>query len=187
MAHLLRDPPPQGAFAAYVLTPSRADALAIGVLCALWVRSERRWNWLVAHRRWLYAAFVALALGLLLLLSKGYGFYDRTFHGVDFSVLACFYATALLIAVTGQDAFVRWVLCNPLLTRLGGIAYGTYLFHYLCLDLFRFLAGHYFHRSSALIFLASQFLGIATALGLATVSWRYFEKPMVRRGQSYQY
>ena len=120
-------------------------------------------------------------------MSKGYGFYDRTFHGLDFSLLACFYATALLIAVTGQDVFVRWILCNPLLTKLGGIAYGTYLLHYLCLDLFRFLVAHYIHRSSALTFLGAQFLGIATAIALATLSWRYFEKPMVRRGHAHQY
>lgn len=172
-----------GALAAYILTPCRADALAMGVVCALLARNEKAWSWLIAHRPVLYAAVGALGLGLGALLANGYGYYDKTLDGLEFSVLACFYAAVLLIAITRDDRFVRVVFSNPLLRKLGLIAYATYLLHFICIDFFSHLSG----QQSALGFVGAPVLGIMVAIALAAISWRSLEKPLVRRGHAHEY
>jgi len=176
----------QGAIAAYVLTPCRADALAMGVLCALLARNRRVWKYLSSHRPLIYAAVGALGLCLVLLMSRGYGYWDKTLYGLDFSVLAYFYTAVLLIAVTGDDGFVRAVFCNPILMKLGLVAYGTYLLHYLCIEFFRFLAIRH-GEPSAIVFIGAQLLGVALAIAVAVISWRWFEKPLLRKGHAYRY
>jgi peptidoglycan/LPS O-acetylase OafA/YrhL len=175
-----------GAIAAYVLTTCRADSLAVGVLCALLARNQRAWEYLRSHRPLIYAAASALGLCLVVLISRGYGYWDKTLYGLDFSVLACFYAAVLLIAISGDDGFVRGVLCNPILKTLGLVAYGTYLLHYFCIEFFRYLATHY-GKPSAAIFIGAQLLGVVVAIAGAGISWRWFEKPLLHKGRAYIY
>ena len=182
---------PRGTFAGYVFTPCRADALSMGVLCAVMVRKENVWDYLVANRRWVYAVAGVLGLCLAAITLGGYSVGSaagpKTLYGLELTVLAFFYGTVVLLAVTGDDKFVRKGLCNPLLMKLGGIAYGTYLFHPLCIGFFLFLATHLIRPTPGAAFIAAQMLGVAATLGLATVSWRRFEKALVGRGYAHQY
>jgi hypothetical protein len=45
------------AVVSYTLLPTRADALAFGVLLALAYRHERTWNWFTTHRIYIYLVF----------------------------------------------------------------------------------------------------------------------------------
>ena len=163
----------------------------MGVLSAVLVRNETTWNYLVNHRRWIYglAALLLLALAAITLggYSVGSSAGTKTLYGLELSVLAFFYSAVLLAAVTRQDQFVGTILCNSLLMRLGGIAYGTYLLHHLCIDFFHFLVVALIRPAPAAAFIGAQMLGVALAITLAIVSWRYFEKPLVRRGHAFDY
>ena len=176
-----------GAGAAYVLTPCRADTLAMGVLCALLVRSERAWNYLIAHRSWLNWALGIFGICVVAMIVKEVPFYNRALYGLEFSVMALFYGAVLLVAVIGDNRFFRRVLCNPLLMKLGIIAYGTYLFHYIFIDTARFVLTYHREHASAWAFIGADVLGIALAIGAAILSWRYFEKPLVQRGHAYNF
>lgn len=185
----------RGAEVAYVLTPTRGDALALGVLCAVLVRNETAWRYLLAYRAWIYATLASLGLCIAFMTWREFPFFNRAFYGMEFSILAFLYTALLLVAVTGNyqgngqkdGKFVRAVLCNPQLMKLGTVAYGTYLLHFIMIDLARFLLTYDRPNSPAIAFIGADVLGIAGAVALATASWRYFEKPLVRRGHAYDY
>jgi peptidoglycan/LPS O-acetylase OafA/YrhL len=178
---------PHGGFAAYVLTPCRADALGLGVLCAILVRGERSWSCLLARRAWICASAVLLGLAIGGITLRAYPQFSGALYGTEYSVLALFYATVLLIAVTGEGRFVKAVFCNSVLRRLGFVAYGTYLLHSLFIDLFVFLANFLNARYWPMHFRGAPLLGEVVAVAIAALSWRYFEKPLVRKGHAYLY
>jgi len=179
--------PFKGPFACYVLMPCRADALGLGVLSAILVREETSWNYMVRHRRLLYACSGVLLLGVFGVILQAYPLFTVALHGLEYSVLALFYASVLLIAVTGEDRFVRMAFCNWPLMKLGSIAYGTYLLHYICLNIFhRALISSHVSLTAAST-LGTSFAALATAVLLAALSWVLFEKPLVRRGRAFRY
>jgi peptidoglycan/LPS O-acetylase OafA/YrhL len=93
---------------------------------------------------------------------------------------ALFYATLLVLAITDSRSFVSRILRWRWLRGLGTVSYGVYLFHYgiygLCMWLLR---GH----GNALVDwkdFAVICLAVTITIAFATLSWRYFEKPIVR-------
>lgn len=176
-----------GAFAAYVLTPCRADALALGVLCAIFVRRERTWNYLLTHRAWIYAVSAILGLCIAAITSMAYPLFTDALYGLEYSVLALFYTSVLLIAVTGEDKVVKAVLCNKFLMKLGVVAYGTYLLHYLFINLLQVLFTSLNTRFPPVHFRGASQLGAVAAVAVAGISWRFFEKPLVGRAHAYKY
>ena len=176
-----------GAYASYVLMPCRADALGFGVLSAILVRDEQAWCWLGSHRIWLYGAAGLLGFGLLLICLSSFEVFSTMLYGTEYSILALFYTSWLLIAVTGEDGFVKAVLCNAPLMKLGLIAYGTYLMHRFFLHAFHLGLASVFTSASVAYSLFSCLLGIGVTLLIAQVSWTWFEKPLVRRGHHYHY
>jgi len=52
------------------------------------------------------------------MIVKEVPFYNRALYGLEFSVMAFFYAAVLLVAVIGDNRFFHRVLCNPLLMKL---------------------------------------------------------------------
>jgi peptidoglycan/LPS O-acetylase OafA/YrhL len=70
---------------------------------------------------------------------------------------------------------------------LGGISYCVYLLH----DAFNFFAhGILLHADPRLYSLSHvvvTVLALVATLGTASLSWRFFEKPLIRRGHSNSY
>ena len=178
---------PQGRFADYVSMPCRADALCLGVLSAWIVRTPRWWTFVVTHSRALKIAAWILFAGLIPLNRWGTGFDDGPMATFGYSWLALFYTTILLIAVTGTSKWTGRVLRSRLLMRLGTVSYFTYLFHLSLMEAGRrVLAARFAYGSDGVQFFGGC-LGIGLTLVLATLSWKYFEKPLLRRAHAYRY
>jgi peptidoglycan/LPS O-acetylase OafA/YrhL len=174
-----------GDFACYVLMPCRADALCLGVLAAMLVRNQRGWNRLLTKRTLLYATTAALFVGVAFMTYAGYGQFSLPMTTLGYSWLVLFYTCCLLIAVSEAAAAVQKVLRSRWLMGLGTLAYCTYLIHVPVIQ-----AGRRFLRFWAppsVVDLPGALLGVGLTLLIATLSWRYFEKPLLRRGHMYNF
>jgi peptidoglycan/LPS O-acetylase OafA/YrhL len=175
-----------GSFACYVLTPCRADALCLGVLAAYLVRCPTFCEQLFLNRISLYLAAFGLFLGVAYMTYKGYDEFSFPVCTIGYTWLALFYASCVLIAVSTNTEVVKRILCNRAVIRLGTLAYCSYLIHQPLVRAGRhFLAR--FHYPENLSYVLGAFLGIVVTLVLATLSWEYFEKPLLRRGHSATY
>jgi peptidoglycan/LPS O-acetylase OafA/YrhL len=176
-----------GGFASYVLMPSRADSLCLGVLSAIAVRNKKARDILRAHRLVLNSATLILFLGLVYMTYKAWPTYEHPMSTFGYSWLALFYTCVLLGAVTQSSTVVHRGLCNSVLMRLGTIAYCTYLIHRPLIWAGRhFLFLRYPHSPNVAMILGG-IIGLTATLILAALSWKYFEKPLLQRGHKYQY
>jgi peptidoglycan/LPS O-acetylase OafA/YrhL len=162
----------------YTLLPCRADALGFGVLLALACRNQRIWTWLTSHRRDIYLTFLVLGVGLSVFILRPR---IRLLNTVGYSWLAAFYASLLLLVLVNPGKMERLVFRNPVLVRLGTIAYAVYLLHQGINGLY-----HYTLRSrmpSSWTWCITV-LSLVTVLVLAETLWRVLERPLIRRAHA---
>lgn len=151
-------------FGTLALMAFRADALAAGFLCALFVRSNLRVSNL---RIVVLAAVPALFIALSYIADSPVPFLRPT-------LLITLYSSILLLAVQGQIAPLRW----PLMRFFGTISYTLYMIHQSALVMVRSVLRHSlpeFHGQSVLFSSVAFLLSIA----ICKVSWEYFERPTV--------
>jgi peptidoglycan/LPS O-acetylase OafA/YrhL len=176
----------------FVLLPCRADALLLGVLCAFLLRNEPTRNWLEANQPRLFQMFAILALGVTYLASITQGkdifyianLFEMTSWG--YTWLASFYACLLLIIVTAKNGMLVGIMRLPRLRNLGIIAYGVYLIHMVINAVAHGLVGKepiINNLSDGLM----TFVALIASLFLATLSWHFFEKPLIKWGHSFSY
>jgi len=175
------------ALASYVLTFTRADALSLGVLAALLVRNPISWTWLQSHRRALCSIAGVLFLGIAYMTWQGYGALSFPMVTWGYSWLALFYTSVLLIAVTSTEGPVARILKNNLLIKLGTLAYCSYLVHVAFMNAVRHPLKAYFPQYPVGAWLMGGILGTALTLAVAWLSYKYFEKPLLRRGHKYSF
>jgi len=173
--------------ASYVLMPTRADALCLGVLAALLVRNEVFWNWLQSNRRTLWSVTGVFFLGVAYMTWQGYDALSFAMTTWGFSWLATFYTCILLIAVSSSRGPVSRILQNPSLMRLGTLAYCSYLVHVAIMNALRHPLKAHFPEFPVAAWLVGGILGIALTLAVAALSYKYFEKPLLKRGHQYSY
>ena len=178
---------PHGDFACYVLMPCRADALCLGVLSAFLVRNGRFWRLLLARRFMLYWSTAVLFAGIIYMTYKAYGPFSPPMNTLGYSWLALFYTCCLLIAVSTSRGGLHHILCSGWLMRLGTLAYCTYLIHSPLIFCCRRLLHLKLHDAPMAEWLIGGFLGVALTLAIAAASWKYLEKPLLRRGHRYSY
>jgi peptidoglycan/LPS O-acetylase OafA/YrhL len=169
------------------LMPCRADSLAIGMLAAVYWRTPGFREWLASHGPILYS-LLAVFFGGVAALWKWYP--ESHTVGIvsgGFTWLAFFYVLILLLALArpsgpiARCARMRW------LRELGRVSYCVYIIHLvvnvICHALLRHAApGTVGLRATAV----TIFAGFAT-FGIAWVSWKIFEGPLVRLGHSFRY
>jgi peptidoglycan/LPS O-acetylase OafA/YrhL len=178
---------PAGLVAGYVLMPCRADDLLLGGLAAWAVRQEGVFPWLRSHQLDLRAAFAVLLLGVVglavrtpALASPGMTYFGYTWLGI-------FYLCLLLIAISARRGTIKRIMLDPWLRRLGRISYGVYLIHQaVTVIVFGLLVRHVPAVRSLRDF-AVMWLALAITVAIASLSWRYFERPVVAWGHSFAY
>lgn len=156
----------------YVLTPSRIDALALGCLLTVVLRSGLR----LPPPRWWAGAGVVL-LGLVGLTTR-FSLLDSGFRSVGYTLVATAFALLLgWVFLDPDGSGTRWLRWSPL-RYLGTISYGVYVLHVFvgaaandALDHFGVLIGMDTVR---------PFVKVAASLLVAALSWHLFESPILR-------
>jgi peptidoglycan/LPS O-acetylase OafA/YrhL len=161
------------AFATYVLLPCRIDALALGVLAALIQREQPVWRWVQKHAAWLGAPLFLFGITIFVAVDPYTAIGGNTLR---YSLFAFFYFVLLLLVIA--DNRLGGAFSWAPLRYAGTIAYGLYLFHFPLI-----------HEAMNTTFRLPirALIGISLTLGLASLSWFYFETPLVRRGHRYSY
>ncbi len=174
---------PHGSIFAVNSTPCRADDLAMGMLGAVAVRSEWFWTFQERHPRFISRACFTLGLGML-------GWLWWLLHPMipstvsfGLSWVGLFCLSLILTALTHPAGFVGRFARWRFLRRAGTLSYCIYIIHFPLNLLLHKMVEKFDVWNGLLLSLAAAGL----TWGIASLSWRYFEKPLVQRGHSYSY
>jgi peptidoglycan/LPS O-acetylase OafA/YrhL len=178
---------PSGAFAAYMLTPCKADALLLGTLCAWMVRQQQITCFLSKQTRVLYVAFAILLLGAAILDHKYDPLFSLGWQSLGYTWLALLYSCLLLITVTEKNGIITRIVSHPLLRRLGIIAYAVYLFHLGMFGFVHWLMLGQYPKIQNIQDVVVTAIAFVLTLALAQLSWRFFERPLVAKGHTLKY
>lgn len=178
------------AYAAYFWTPARLGAPALGCLLALaWADSGAQ-AWIRRNVRLFYGGVVVMMVSGLLLerglvpgLPVG-NLLQALLERTTLMFSGLFLITAVL---ADREGLVARLMRLPLMQRAGTLSYGLYLTHWGILwFMARFVVGGSFEADPWLGLKLAPF-AFLTCWGLSELSWKYFEGPLVKIGQSYRY
>lgn len=168
-------------YSAYVLLPSRMDGLLCGVAVALIVRDERVFELAARYGRVLDA--IALFFFYLIVTNYGFGFWPGSaMPPLKQSTIAIMWAIVILRIFTRKDSPLNNIWRSTLLAKIGLISYALYMYHQAVNGL---VHGLLFDQEPTIAAPAHLFAAIAVlaiSLGLATLSYIYFEAPIRRYG-----
>jgi peptidoglycan/LPS O-acetylase OafA/YrhL len=170
-------------FGPYVLLPSRADAFGFGILVALACRTKHIWLWFRAHRILIHVCLAILAGGLPILLK-----HEQVLYTLGLTWIAAFYASLLVLIVSNFGGVETICFRSRVLVQLGTLAYGIYILHDGLLALLRVAIFDGRDNVGNLSSLSVSAFSLIIVLVLATISWRYMERPLIRRAHAtYRY
>jgi peptidoglycan/LPS O-acetylase OafA/YrhL len=154
-----------------------ADNLALGALLAILLRSPGTTRRCFVGLGWF--EFVAGGAGLLVLFLTGrMGALDvlRNSVGLSCFLLLCGSAVVVMLCLFRERGLPHWM---RIFVFFGEISYGLYLIHLLLLQIYDRIAGISFQSDWRLLLVR---FGTANgvAVGLAALSKRYFEDPILR-------
>jgi peptidoglycan/LPS O-acetylase OafA/YrhL len=170
----------------YVMLPTRADTLALGVIAAVIVRSERARGWVANHSAVLYGALCALILTLPTMLKWTSYEYVGT---IGYSLLGVTFFLLILLLLLAPHPLLRAVFSAGWLRWLGMVSYCVYLVHHpLKIGLFLILLPGRAPLIADVPSFAVTVLALAVTLAIAQISWLVIEKPLIRHAHArYQY
>ncbi len=172
------------ATAAYVLTPARMDALALGALVAVALREPAWWPRVRRAAPWVLGVSAA-AVAAVWVHRGGFFGGDPVVQVWAFGPLAAGFAALVVLALDGPASWLGRALTRPALVGAGKYSYGLYVLHYpifLALEAAGFtslaLAGVLGSRIAGMFAFAAV-AGAAT-FAAALVSWNLLEKRFLR-------
>ena len=166
---------------------SRSDALAMGMLAAAAWQDPRFRSFLKEHPEVLTKIVLSLLVvlaALLYWLERPVGLVLGT---IGYTSLAALYLSVLLFALSYPGSWFASSMRFKPLRALGTISYCVYIIHYPVLAGLHQLLLHAYPRIDDAKGVAVTLLAFAITLGLAGISWRLYEKPLIRRGHRYVY
>jgi peptidoglycan/LPS O-acetylase OafA/YrhL len=168
-------------YSAYVLLPSRMDSLMYGVGVALIVRHKGAFQ--LAERYSYLIDAVALLFFYLIVTNWVFALWPGPsggFFPLKQSLFAVMWAIVILRIFTCKNSPFNKIWRSTLLSKIGLISYGLYMYHQAINGL---MHGILFSQQPTIATLAQLVAAVAVmaiAIGLATISYVYFEKPIRR-------
>jgi peptidoglycan/LPS O-acetylase OafA/YrhL len=171
--------PKQEPYAIYLLTPFRIDGIALGSLLALLLEQV---SWQERLKKW-SGAGAALAsatyIGLWKVLGPGHFFpaaFNPIFNAIGYSLLALIAFFVIAYACLLPAAIPTRILRNQLLTKLGVISYGLYVYSWIVMVFIR-------RSFPSLSWLQAGLIHIVVAIPLSAVLFKYYERPITDWGR----
>jgi peptidoglycan/LPS O-acetylase OafA/YrhL len=178
-------------FAAYMLTPCRIDALAMGGLLALAIRGGASSHVKATAR----VALVISGLALAVLLARGHGLLllsDRVVQVFGYSLLAVFFTSSVALAIDAspRSRFAAALRSRPLIF-FGKYSYGIYIYHFLIftwlrsalpLDTLARVVGPGFPSV-----LAHVMICLCLTVAVSWMSWQVYERHFVAAKKYFPY
>jgi peptidoglycan/LPS O-acetylase OafA/YrhL len=170
--------------AAFVLTPARLDALAVGAYLALAARAP---GGLRRLSRMAQPVAMALCLSALVVfvLRKGFVAYDPWVSTVGHTIVAVLFGSVLVLALTlPGESFVVRAFGSSFLSFFGRYSYGIYVFHhpilffktgFIPLALIPSVFGSQLLRQFVFMVIAT-----AVSVAIAYLSWHLYEKRFLK-------
>jgi peptidoglycan/LPS O-acetylase OafA/YrhL len=169
------------------LMPCRADSLAVGMLAAVYWRTDGFREWLSANGSALYALLAVLSAGVFALWKWSPQGQTAGMETIGFTWLAFFYVTILLLALARPAGPVARCARLASLRELGRVSYCIYIIHLvvdaLCHSIFRHAPPGTTNFSGVAVTILASFV----TYGIAWISWNALEGPLVRKGHAYKY
>jgi peptidoglycan/LPS O-acetylase OafA/YrhL len=171
----------------YVLMPCRADALLLGVLCAVIYRSDAAMN--VLRKNIVYFRIVVslLALATALLAINGSSPNSRIMVFGGYTLIALLYSSMLLAALIESGGPIAWITKLPFLRKLGTIAFGAYLTHQIVLGFAHGLLLNQAPSLNTIVDLSVTMLALSSTILLSALSFNGFEKHLIALGHRVEY
>lgn len=170
---------PGAGMAVFVLLPCRIDSLLTGVAAAYVLRVPGIFERIQANRKRLWTALEALSVISLVWLVLGSR--ENPLTGIAiYSALSLVFVCLLLLSLV--DGVLKSALYARWLRWLGRVSYSIYISHLLVfLTVVRALPFS-LHRG-----LMAAVVALALTLALAAVSWKFFERPILKFGHRVSY
>jgi peptidoglycan/LPS O-acetylase OafA/YrhL len=167
--------------------PSRADALSLGILAAIAWRREPVQRFLSSNQALLQRIVIYLGLAIFALLWWLVRPPNIVTVTIGYSLLGWFYLSLLLLVLSQTSSVVARFMRMRWLRALGTISYCVYIIH-LTVNQW---AHRLILREEPRIYTFSGVLitlfALAFTLALASLSWKVFEKPLIRKGHRFSY
>ena len=171
--------PSREPYAIYLLTPFRIDGIALGSLLALLLEQDL---WQERLRKWSGMGAVlasAVYLGLWKILGHGRFYpsaFSPIFNTVGYSLLALSAFFVIAYARLLPNALLTRILRNRLLTKLGVISYGLYVYSWIVMVFIR-------RSFPSLSWLQAGLIHVVVAIPLSAVLFKYYERPITGWGR----
>lgn len=172
------------AAAVWLPLPCRMDAFMAGALGALFIKQpafSATKQWLGAQHSWITLTSLALFIGLSVAMPH-IGLRGLALGGA--TLIAAIFAVVVASSSLATKGLACQFLCHPWLMGLGTISYGVYLFHLPIIGLIHAVIRHAPPSADDHIGLGVTCLGFVLTIALCTLSWRYFERPLVEYGRT---
>jgi peptidoglycan/LPS O-acetylase OafA/YrhL len=169
-------------FHSLVTTPMRSDSLLTGALLAILVRWKPFLTAVEDHRGAVLAVFLMLLAGTGVM-----SFRPDPFGAFANFWLAALYGVFVLMAFTDSQPVLGRILQSPPLVWFGKLSYGIYMFHEAVSGLVHGFLFHEPPRIRSLMDIWATLLAFFITIGLAMLSYHFFEMPFLKLGRRFHY
>jgi peptidoglycan/LPS O-acetylase OafA/YrhL len=176
-----------GQRAAYFWTPCRADDLALGVLVAIVWSIPSAKQWVHNKTRLFYTGLVTC--GVLIASIEYWLFKPNSYVAATYgrTLIGLFFVSLMIVLLVDRRSVLARVFRIGPLKELGKISYCVYIIHEgIHWTVFRILR-HDTPRFDSWPAVGVTVIALAVTIGVAELSWKYFENPLIRRGHRYSY
>ncbi len=173
------DPPWQ----IFLFPLARMDSLMIGALVALFI-TNRSVVLCSARPTRLCGAISALALAISTALFFTVGQYNYALYAWGLTAILLLFAVliASVVLQAPESTWTNHILSSPPMVYLGRRSYGIYLYH---LPIFYWLENFRVHHSASNLVIITV-LRVTLSIGVAALSYRFVEKPVLRLKSRFQ-
>lgn len=161
----------------YMLTITRADALALGGCVAILVRSHAGIAFLNKYTPYIFGCLLVILVGGMI-ASHSTNPYSGFFSTVGYTILDMLFASSIIL-VLSNFLFFKRLFSSDILKFFGKYSYSMYIFHHPIIVYFLSISDQFFPGSKWNLPLIS-IISIGLTIIISLLTWYLFEEKVLR-------